>query len=164
MYLLCNSARPCKMHSRLSAIGQLNYKCCAKSTTHLYMCIDIAAKLLFRFWKIQQETLIVQYSLRGFAWLRGLMHQLSAGGLNLPDKWVDPDCWPSSGFESPRWGLVVSLFQDPISYGRFTGATLYVPCLDWGLMNYILFFLPRSFKNDTVHQNCGTLFLNSKRT
>ena len=26
--------------------------------------------------------------------------------------------------------LVVSLFQDHISYGRFTGATLYVPCLD----------------------------------
>ena len=62
------------------------------------------------------------------------MHWLSVGGLNLPDKRVDPDCWLRSGFESPRVQLVVSLFQDPISYGSFTGATLYVLCLDRGLI------------------------------
>ena len=26
--------------------------------------------------------------------------------------------------------IVVSLFQDPISYGHFTGTALHVPCLD----------------------------------
>ena len=43
------------------------------------------------------------------------------------------DCWLRSGFKSPRGRLVVSLFQDPISYGRFTVETLYVPCFDKGL-------------------------------
>ena len=27
---------------------------------------------------------------------------VSAGGLNLPDKQADPDCWLRSGFKSPR--------------------------------------------------------------
>ena len=51
----------------------------------------------------------------------------------LAEVWV----WIPMGWQ------VVSLFQDLISYGRFTGATLYVPCLDWGLINYIHF--PFSF-------------------
>ena len=44
-----------------------------------------------------------------------------------------------------RFILVVSLFQDPIIYGRFTGATLCVLCFDWGIVIYILFsnILPR---------------------
>ena len=32
-------------------------------------------------------------------WLNALF---SAGGLKLPDKRVDPDCWLKTGFESPR--------------------------------------------------------------
>ena len=35
--------------------------------------------------------------------------------------------------------LIVNLFQDPINYGCFNGATLYVPCLDWVLINHIHF-------------------------
>ena len=58
------------------------------------------------------------------------MRQLSASGLNLSDKRVDPGYWVRSGFKSPWKRLVVSLFRDSISYERFTGATLYAPCLD----------------------------------
>ena len=46
----------------------------------------------------------------------------TAGGLYHPDKRPNQDCWLRSGFESPRRQLVVSLFKDPIRYGRFTGA------------------------------------------
>ena len=57
----------------------------------------------------------------GLAWSRDLIGWRTNAG-----------CWLRSGFESPRRQLVLSLFQDPISYGSFTGATLYVPCLKWG--------------------------------
>ena len=46
------------------------------------------------------------------------------------DRLPNSGCWLRSGFETPRRQLVVSLFQDPSSYGRFIGATLNVPCLD----------------------------------
>ena len=69
----------------------------------------------------------------------------SAGGLNLLDKRVNSGFCLKSGFESPRGQLVVNLFRDPISYGRFTGATLYMPCLDRGLIYYINFQFLISF-------------------
>ena len=43
-----------------------------------------------------------------------------ADGINLPNKRVDPGFWLRSGFEFPRRQLVVSLFLDPISCGRYT--------------------------------------------
>ena len=49
-----------------------------------------------------------------------LSHQLTADWLNLEDKRVDPGCWLKSGFESPRRQLVLSLYLDPISCGRYT--------------------------------------------
>ena len=73
-------------------------------------------------------------------WLtEGINATVSVDGLNFPDKRVHPGYWLRSGFESPRRQLVLSLFLDPISYGRLTGATLHVPCLDWRLINWIHF-------------------------
>ena len=63
---------------------------------------------------------------RWLAWPRGLMRQLSDCGLNLPDKRVDPGCWLKSGFEFPQGQLVISLFTDPVSYGRFTSDMIYM--------------------------------------
>ena len=108
----------------------------------------------------------------------------TAGVLNLPDKRVDPGCWLRSGFESPRRQLVVNLFwyfilsgynkilllyylsytlivshiieRTQISYGRFTEATLYVPCLDWGLINYIHFpsiIFPYNYTSQTYNNS-----------
>ena len=55
--------------------------------------------------------------LSGLAWLRGFNTPASAGGLNLPDKRVNPGCWLRSVFESPQGQLaVINLFQDPISW------------------------------------------------
>ena len=34
--------------------------------------------------------------------VEGFNTLVSAGGFNLPDKRVDPDCWLRSGFESPQ--------------------------------------------------------------
>ena len=48
----------------------------------------------------------------------------------MADKRLDPGCWLKSVFESPQRQLVLSLFEDPISYESFTTATVYVPCLD----------------------------------
>ena len=45
------------------------------------------------------------------------------GGINLLDKSFDPDCRLRSGFKSPQGQPVIGFFQDPISYGHFTGAT-----------------------------------------
>ena len=59
--------------------------------------------------------------------VEGFNAPVLADGFNISDKRVDPGCWLRSGLESP---LVLSLFQDHFSYGRFTGATLYVPCFD----------------------------------
>ena len=76
---------------------------------------------------------------------RGVLYTTFGWWIKSPGR-VDPGCWLRSGFESPRGQLVVSLFQDLISYGRFTGATLYVPCLDWGLINYIHFLINIALK------------------
>ena len=52
--------------------------------------------------------------------VEGFNTLVTAGVLNLPNKRVDPDCWLRSGFESPQRQLVLSLFLDPISCGRYT--------------------------------------------
>ena len=70
----------------------------------------------------------------------GFNATVSDGGLNIRDKLVNPGCWLRSGLVSARGRLVLSLFQDPISYGHFTGATLYVPCLDRGQIKLYPFF------------------------
>ena len=41
-------------------------------------------------------------------WFNALV---SVGGLNLPDKQVDPDCWLRSEFESPRRQLRFKLLS-----------------------------------------------------
>ena len=69
---------------------------------------------------VKHSQLVVPLNILFISLVEGF-NTLSAGGLNLPAKRVDPGYWLRSGFESP---LVVSLFQDPISYGRFSGATL----------------------------------------
>ena len=66
----------------------------------------------------------------GLAWTFGCNVLALDGELYLLDKRVDPDCWLRSWFKSPQGRLVVSLFKDLNSYGRFTGATFYVACLD----------------------------------
>ena len=64
------------------------------------------------------------------------------GGSYYPDKRPNQGYWLRFGFESPRRHLVVSLFQDLISYRRFAGATFYIPCLDGGLKNHAYPFFP----------------------
>ena len=105
----------------------------AFSECFLFIIISIA---FWRFSLTAQLSLTLSklkrkyYSMCGLAWPRGLIRQLW-----LPDKRVDLGCWLRSGLESPQRQLVSCLFQNPISYGRFNGATLYVPCLDWGLIH-----------------------------
>ena len=97
--------------------------------------LHLPSKFVFFFWK-QQLLTFLMYLL--WACLAKRLHAPAfAGGLNLPDKQIDWGCWLRSGFKSRRGQLVH--FQDPFSYWRFTGATLYVPCLDWGWINYIHF-------------------------
>ena len=45
---------------------------------------------------------------------------VSASGLDLPDKRVDPDSWLRSGFEFPQRQLGLNLLLDPISCGCYT--------------------------------------------
>ena len=90
--------------------------------------------------KVERKNVIdISISLVWGCLAKGLNTTASDSGLNLPDERVDQGCWIRSGFESPQGQLVVSLFQYPISYGYFTGAILYVPCLDWRLIKYIQF-------------------------
>ena len=73
--------------------------------------------------------------------IKWLKASATAGWLYHRVRQPNPGCWLTSWFESPRERLAVSLFQGPISYGCFTGATLYVLCLDSGLIRYTNFFL-----------------------
>ena len=57
-------------------------------------------------------------------------------GLDLSDKRADLSWWLRSVFKSWQRWFDVSLFQDSISNERTIGATLYVPCLDWGRINH----------------------------
>ena len=51
--------------------------------------------------------------------------------------WLDREQSQAAGWGIGSNRLVSLVFQDPISYDRFIGATLYVPCLDEWLENYI---------------------------
>ena len=92
-----------------------------------------------------QILLLVTHLVEGFSAL------VSAGGLNLPDKRVDPDCWLRSGFESPRRQLGFRLF-----YGSHQLRTLRCQaalpsdanmCLIWGANNILPFFQYNSFND-----------------
>ena len=65
-----------------------------------------------------------------------VVYRMSYGHL---DRHANPCLWLRSGFKYPQGPLDLSFFQYPISYVRFTGATLHVPCLAWGMINLIQF-------------------------
>ena len=117
----------------------------------------------FCIWIPSQATCFKPLKWACFA--EGIDTPASADGLFLPDKRVDPGCWLRFRSESQRGQLVVSLFQDPISYGHFNGVTLYVPCLDLGLINYIhfplySFFLDSSTYTEILYTLLGSRFKN----
>ena len=83
--------------------------------------------------------------LSGVGWFK---MPAKAGRLYLMDRQLNPGCLLRSWFKSLQGRHVESLFQDPISYGRFTGATLNVPCLNLGLINFNPILLAVSFKKN----------------
>ena len=83
--------------------------------------LNDTANALSNYWKCVEMYIMIiiinHLFTFGLAWSRGLMHQLWLIG------YISGINKLRSVFESRRGQLVVSRFQDPISYGRFTGAT-----------------------------------------
>ena len=76
-------------------------------------------------------------------WLIGMLAEwfkvsATVGCLYHPDKRPNLGCWLTSGFEAHLGHLVVSLFQEHINYGLFTGATSKLLPLSMNWTNYTL--------------------------
>ena len=83
-----------------------------------------------QFFFSKRNTTLIHIYIVLWACLAERFNASEADGLIFLDILVDPGSWLRSRFESPRRQLVLGLFQDPFSYGRFTGATFHVPYLD----------------------------------